>query len=141
VCEKYLVSDTNRAGRIEMTKLRISAHQLRVEVGRYGRDRIEDRSERRCLYCLDGVEDEYHYLFQCHRLKAQRFSFYEKVEILTNGKLNLSSPYITRARKLDYLLGKGYNADGKYQEFLKLVQEYLVALKRTRTALSVKSQI
>ena len=44
-----------------LTKLRVSSHKLRIETGRYGRNRIE-RHERLCELCTSGqVEDEYHF--------------------------------------------------------------------------------
>ena len=36
-----------------LMKLRISAHNLRVETGRYGRNRLE-RNERKCLICANS---------------------------------------------------------------------------------------
>ena len=56
-----------------ITKFRISAHQLRIETGRYERKKnqagkipILEREERVCLYCnLSKVEDESHFLLEC----------------------------------------------------------------------------
>ena len=79
-CEPYLLDTRNRSGRIEMTKLRISAHQLRVETGRYVKDRIDDRKERICLFCADGMEDEHHYLSKCARWKSERDELKRNVE-------------------------------------------------------------
>ena len=53
--------------RVALSKLRLSAHSLLIETGRYARSRI-DRSERRCTFCdTDDLEDEYHFTLICSR--------------------------------------------------------------------------
>jgi hypothetical protein len=45
------------------TEFRISAHRLRIELGRY---QGTLRQDRMCLHCSSGeVEDEIHYLLNC----------------------------------------------------------------------------
>ena len=46
------------------TQLRISAHSLAIETGRYSRPRIS-RERRYCFSCKDAIEDEGHFLLQC----------------------------------------------------------------------------
>ena len=48
--------------RIVITKLRLSAHKLPIEVGRY--EQIP-RHERRCPLGCPHIGDEVHYIFQC----------------------------------------------------------------------------
>ena len=57
--EHYLDKIVNPKLRSVLKKLRISAHNLRVETGRYGRNRLE-RNERKCLICANSndIEDE-----------------------------------------------------------------------------------
>lgn len=45
-----------------LTRLRVSAHKLRVDTGRYGRNRLE-RKKWLCVICNStrDVEDEYHF--------------------------------------------------------------------------------
>ena len=58
-----------------LTKLRVSSHKLRIEAGRYSRNRIE-RHERLCELCTSGqVEDEYHFLFECSCYSQLRFQY------------------------------------------------------------------
>ena len=58
-----------------LTKLRVSSHKLRIETGRYGRNRIE-RHERLCELCTSGqVEDEYHFLFECSCYRQLRLQY------------------------------------------------------------------
>ena len=86
-----------------LTKLRLSSHPLRIETGRYGRNRV-DRHLRYCTLCdKNDIEDEYHFLFVCPayneiRKRFMNRQFYvrpnfikfcemfksEKKEILTN---------------------------------------------------------
>ena len=58
-----------------ITRFRISAHSLRIQTGRYARNRIQ-RNERYCQCCnvLD-VEDEYHFIIicPCHLELRKRF--------------------------------------------------------------------
>ena len=48
-----------------MSQLRLSAHQLRIETGRYLQNRT-DRAQRLCTLCdKSEVEDEYHFVIIC----------------------------------------------------------------------------
>ena len=65
-----------------LTKLRISAHGLHTETGRYEKYDKElekytniPKDERRCQACPNEVEDEYHFLFECQRNLALRREF------------------------------------------------------------------
>ena len=45
--------------------MRLSAHQLRIETGRYARNRLE-RALRLCTLCdISDIEDEYHFALVC----------------------------------------------------------------------------
>ena len=51
--------------RTYICKIRLSAHNLHIQTGRYGRNRIP-RPERYCMYCTSrDVEDEYHFIIKC----------------------------------------------------------------------------
>ena len=51
--------------RINISKLRLSAHQLRIETGRYARNRLE-RALRLCTLCdISDIQDEYHFVLVC----------------------------------------------------------------------------
>lgn len=67
-CEEYLNQLKNKKHRHALTKLRISAHSLRIETGRYGINRIP-RDERFCTYCetngSNALENEEHFLLDC----------------------------------------------------------------------------
>jgi hypothetical protein len=52
--------------------LRISAHNLRIEVGRYGANRVQ-RCDRVCqLYETGDIEDEYHFVCRCPAFVNER---------------------------------------------------------------------
>ena len=59
-----------------VSKLRISDHKLQIELGRYHKPSLE-LSERICPFCLNKIEDEYHFITECpmynderHRVKS-----------------------------------------------------------------------
>ena len=60
-CENYLKTN-NYSLRNAITKLRISAHNLPIETGRYTNTPREDRI---CPLCKVGVGNELHYLLEC----------------------------------------------------------------------------
>ena len=62
--ENYLVVLPSKL-RINISKLRLSAHQLRIETCRYARNRLE-RALRLCTLCdISDIEDEYHFVLVC----------------------------------------------------------------------------
>jgi len=65
-----------------LTKLRISAHQLLIEKGRYFRPKIE-RKNRLCTNCNE-LEDEEHFLLYCEKFKDLRSNLFTKMNIQIN---------------------------------------------------------
>ena len=58
LCLKFIYKNIPKYHRILVTKLRLSAHTLAVETGRY---RNIEKIERICINCnLNTIEDEYH---------------------------------------------------------------------------------
>ncbi len=63
--EKYLCTISNITDRTNRTKLRLSAHNLRIERGRYEREnnRMLPENKRICKFCTGNkIEDEYHFV-------------------------------------------------------------------------------
>ena len=56
-----------------LTKLRLSAHQLKIERGRYSNTPVEDRLCRQCD--LGEVETEEHFILTCPKYHQQRDDF------------------------------------------------------------------
>lgn len=65
--ELYLDTTKNPTNRYKTTQLRISAHKLEIESGRYTNTPRENRSCKWCLLTLNDniIEDESHMLYQC----------------------------------------------------------------------------
>ena len=51
--------------RIVISRLRLSAHQLRIETGRYARERTYTALRLCTLYDKSDLEDEYHFVLVC----------------------------------------------------------------------------
>ena len=78
--EKYLDTILDIRHRITLTKLRISAHKLEIERGRYLN---VPRNNRTCIICdLNTLENEFHFLCICPRLTQLRNQLYKKLEHL-----------------------------------------------------------
>ena len=86
--EKYLNEIKISKHRIALTKLRLSAHSLEIEVGRYNKTEPKDRL---CRYCKTmgkrEVEDETHFLINCPQYKELREKLLP-LDILNNSNLN-----------------------------------------------------
>ena len=83
--ENYLDDVRNRDDRSAVTKLRISAHKLFIERGRYIRPPL-DRNERICSHCLINkkahIEDEFHALIVCPKYCEKRKVIFNSVECI-----------------------------------------------------------
>ena len=60
--EGYLQWINNISIRSQVTKLRLSNHQLAIETERHNG---VSRDERFCMFCPRKIEDEFHFLFEC----------------------------------------------------------------------------
>ena len=72
--EKYLSWVKDRRHKSALTKLRISAHRLHIETGRYKKyEKVSKtyintpRKERTCSSCTNKIEDEHHFPFECSK--------------------------------------------------------------------------
>ena len=74
--EKYLMLENCKSTN-ELTKFRISAHDLEIEKGRYYNIPPD---KRYCKLCKnDAVEDEIHFLLQCPKLETERLEFIKNI--------------------------------------------------------------
>ena len=61
--------------RTYITKIRLSAHSLHIQTGRYTRNRLP-RNERYCLFCRNSdIEDEFHFIIKCPCYSALRSKY------------------------------------------------------------------
>ena len=67
-------------------KLRLNAHDLLIEAGRYAKPRSIPRSERICKHFkLNCTENEIHFLSQCSPYQAERNKFYDQIYHINNN--------------------------------------------------------
>ena len=80
--EPYIETVRNRNSRQWLTRLRISAHHLQVEVGRYASPPVPE-DLRLCRYCNEGsVDNEKHFLLVCKTFSLKRQCFLGKLSSL-----------------------------------------------------------
>ena len=64
--EKYLLSVSDKNVRSSVTRLRISAHELKIETGRHHKPYKIAADERYCIFCNDNsIENEIHFILTC----------------------------------------------------------------------------
>ena len=79
---------SNVKHRKAMTRLRISAHRLAIETGRYTKTPIEKRV---CTTCEGQIiEDEYHFLMKCKRYDGARDNMFKMVNAKCDGFKHLN---------------------------------------------------
>lgn len=81
-CEAYLTCVTNPKHRKALCRLRISAHDLKIERGRYTNTPREDR---KCTVC-GVIEDELHFLDSCTRFHDLR------LQLMEHARVNARNP-------------------------------------------------
>ena len=83
--ENYLLSSNSKSERSLFSKLRVSAHRLRIETGRHVRPKIEV-DKRYCTYCNDfSIEDEKHFILDCKLYADERKNFLLKLKNILPG--------------------------------------------------------
>lgn len=87
-CENY-VQMISKPLSSTYCKLRISAHKLYIERGRYTKPKTPIE-KRLCLFCnLNEVEDEFHFLMKCDLYSQLRSPFLDKLRLFLDiDKLN-----------------------------------------------------
>ena len=93
----YLTDIKDKKCRQAFTKLRISAHPLAIETGRYTRP-ITDRKDRLCKICHIDVEDEEHFFTRCP-------AYHQRIELLSQvGKMCPNFHLLNSKNQTMYLL-------------------------------------
>ena len=99
--QEYLNFNIQKEPRKQLTKLRISAHPLAIETGRYSKPKTS-HNERFCKFCKDQVEDESHFLLKCpkYNLIRQKYGIdNENNEDSSSFIINLLNPSSSRNLK------------------------------------------
>ena len=88
--------------RVPHTRLRISAHALRIETGQYNLTAPLPVQERTCWFCSEeqavDSEDELHFLFNCSLYTQERQEFFNY-----SKQVNKSFPYLTDIDKWRFI--------------------------------------
>ena len=123
--EQYLTSVRDPEARKSLTRLRISAHNLFVERGRYENPLIP-RDERTCVFCSANfgskeIEDELHVLVKCplYLPLKKKFNFYpcSEVDLLQSlSNQNLSPKETTAIAKTVHAI---LSSNAGYTEYYK----------------------
>ena len=72
---EYLEKGIPRPIRVNLTRLRLSSHNLTIETGRHGSN-IVPRPDRKCPCCRsDVIKDEFHFVIQCEAYKEIRNTY------------------------------------------------------------------
>ena len=79
-----------------MTKLRISAHTLEIERGRYKKIPFENRL---CNYCKTEIEDEKHFILYCKNYENRRKLLFQNLSEIFPHFINMDNE-----RKFIFLL-------------------------------------
>jgi hypothetical protein len=83
----YIIAEKNFKRRQDMSRLRISAHSLIIETGRYCRPPLSPEN-RVCPCCNSGaVEDELHFLLKCPIFEHERHELMNSIDDVTNTTL------------------------------------------------------
>ena len=101
--EPYIALVRNRNQRSNLTRLRVSAHNLAIESGRKTRP-VTPIEQRICLYCkpettnqpttgqpqTSSLDTEFHFLVQCQYFAIKRNCLFGKMSSIVQGFNNLS---------------------------------------------------
>ena len=88
--EQYLEIIPDRKQRKSITALRISAHMLQIERGRYIRNKKE---ERLCTTC-NVIDDEIHFLCECSKHKSLRTEMYSNLNMTYEDAISKINRFI-----------------------------------------------
>ena len=92
--EKYLTNIKEYQGREDITRLRLSNHNLLIEIGWYQKI---PKEKRFCPFCPTVVESEVHFLIECPTYLLMRNP------IITSGRVSMY-PLLSSEEKFTYLM-------------------------------------
>ena len=105
--------------------LRGGTNRLRIETGRWKKEREE---ERVCNVCLcSEVEDERHFILKCPMYQRERMSMYQSIE----NEIQLKDiESMEEDSQLNVLIGVGWRKKGK--EIRRIVLNYIFKAYKIR---------
>jgi ribosomal protein L32 len=110
--EKYLLNIKNKKVRSSLTKLRISAHTLKIEMGRYHKPAKIPVDLRLCERCNE-VENEYHLVMKCSMYNNIRNTLFCNVEEAINTR---SMPEMDKFKFL--MSSQDYEVNNMFANFI-----------------------
>ena len=114
--EPYLTESNNSIVMKNLARLRLSAHKLHIETGRYkkGTERLKPE-DRKCSFCNSGsCEDEFHFLIKC--------DFYSTRNELFNKLNNINSSFVTLTDKEKF----NYIMSSKIKYIINLTGNFII---------------
>ena len=88
--EPYIENICNRSQRSWLSRYRVSAHNLRIERGRYTSP-VTPLKNRICLFCNSSeLDTEEHFVLQCQTFLLKRNCFFGRMSALIPGFSNMS---------------------------------------------------
>ena len=118
--EQYLNYGTEKTRRL-LTKFRVSAHNLKIEKGRYCNLEVENR---KCDLCKNNIEDEIHFFIVCPKLDTHRKPYFQLI-----NKYNKNFNSLSNCSKFIWLLSN----EDKY--IINILFKMLEKLSRIREEL------
>ena len=92
--EPYLMAIHNVEQRIQYTKFRISNHNLAIEEGRYGKEKVPIEN-RLCTFCNNSeIETEKHMLFKCTHYAEIRSEFLARLTTVKDIKTDNENEFL-----------------------------------------------
>ena len=113
--ELYLSEIKNKKIRTQLTKLRISDHNLMIERGRH---KGVHKDLRFCPFCQGTVEDEVHFLINCPTYKHLRKPVMESFSIENIDTIPITEVFITLMTKASTEVAKFTQKAFELREFL-----------------------
>ena len=117
--ERYLMDIKNVDIRRQITKFRLSNHQLKIETGRHDQTPAEMRF---CPLCEDAVENELHFLFKCPTYNPIRCQFLTNIISLVPQFQTLEDN-----QKLEHMMKNIDNTVAKFISDVLELRSFLIA--------------
>ena len=117
--ENYLTDIKNIEVRKQVTKFRLSNHQLRIETGRHDQIPVE---QRLCPFCQDTTEDELHFLLVCPTYNCMRSTLLTAATSQTPELLNFELN-----QKFEYIMKNIDNNSAKFISNCLELRSFLIA--------------
>ena len=112
--EGYIKSNLDKYSRSLISKLRIGTLPINIELGRYSKQPIEDRT---CHHCRNKVETEKHFLLECPLYEEER----QKLFRLFQNKNNIDLKEVTPEESFYLLL----NVNNISKQLAQMIQNSL----------------